>query len=360
MKIAIVVQKLTGGGAERVAAMWAQGFAQNSNEVTLILSDNSSPITYNISSRVRLEYACSKAKFGILRKIDRIIQFRKILKSNKPNIIIGLMNLNSLYAYFASFGLKIPIIHTEHNSFERPSDAPMKLIDKIGKFFFNRILYDYITVLTQADKDIISNQIDHVTVLPNPLALTPAEVLPPKKKVVFATGRLDAWHYKGFDILIKAWAKIANKAEGWKLQIAGDSKKNGLKYLQSLCEEYGVTSSVDFVGYQSDILPFYQDASIFVLSSRYEAFGLVLIEAMSQGCACVACDYKGRQKEILLSEENGLTCEPENIEELANAVLSLIQDDDKRREIGSNAIMRSHDFSINKIMEKWNVILENI
>jgi len=86
----------------------------------------------------------------------------------------------------------------------------------------------------------------------------------------------------------------------------------------------------------------------------------VLIEAMSQGCACVACDYKGRQKEIITSEKQGLTCEPENIEELANAILSLIQDKNKREEIGKNAIIRSMDFSIDRIMEKWENIFQKI
>ena len=360
MKIAILVQKLTGGGAERVAAMWATGFCQNGHDVTLLLSDKSSPITYDIPSNLKLEYLHSNARLGFFRKIIRICKLRKKLKQDKPDVVIGLMRTYSFNAYLASIGLNIPVINTEHNSFERPETAPMKIADKISKFVYNRYLYDHVTVLTQADKDVIGNQLKDVTVLPNPLALTPAKEIPPKKKVVFATGRLDAWHYKGFDILIKAWAKIADRANGWKLQIAGDSKKDGLKYLQGICKEYGVTDSVEFLGYQSDILPFYQDASIFVLSSRYEGFGLVLIEAMSQGCACVACDYKGRQKEIITSEKQGLTSEPENIVELANAILSLIQDENKRKEIGKNAMIRSMDFSIDRIMEKWENILQQI
>ena len=86
----------------------------------------------------------------------------------------------------------------------------------------------------------------------------------------------------------------------------------------------------------------------------------MLIEAMSQGCACIACDYKGRQKEIVTLEKQGLICEPEDVDELSKKMLCLIKDDDKRREIGLNAIVRSQDFCINKIMEKWEIILKEI
>ena len=354
MKIAILIQKLTGGGAERVAAMWATGFCQNGHDVTLILFDNKSPITYNVPDQVSIKYAVPNKRYGIFRMLERMYKLNNTLRKENADVIIDVMpNYRKRIAMCGISGKKIS---TEHNSFERPADAVTKH-SKFEKIHLNR-LYDHVTVLTQADKDVIGNQLKNVTVLPNPLALTPAKEIPPKKKVVFATGRLDAWHYKGFDILIKAWAKIADRANGWKLQIAGNSKKDGLKYLQGICKENGVTDSVEFLGYQSNILPLYQEASIFVLSSRYEGFGLVLIEAMSQGCACVACDYKGRQKEIITSEKQGLTCEPENIEELANAILSLIQDDDKREEIGKNAIIRSMDFSIDRIMEKWKYIIK--
>ena len=354
MKIVILVNNLTTGGAERVAAMWAEGFYKRGHEVSVVVFDDKSPITYKVPSDVTIRYVVTTSKNKLIRTIQKSFKLHKVLKETTPDIIIDVMP--TFWKRVAMVGIKCRIISTEHNSFERPDDAVTKH-SRLEKIYLNR-LYDKITVLTQADKDVIGDQLKNVTVLPNPLALTPVKELPNKKKIILATGRLDAWHYKGFDILIKAWSKIANKADGWNLQIAGGAKKGGLKYLQGLCEEYNVTNSVEFLGYQSDILPFYQEASIFVLSSRYEGFGLVLIEAMSQGCACVACDYKGRQKEIITLEKQGLLCEPENIEALAKSMLSLIKDDEKRKEIGSNAIIRSHDFSLENIMKKWDSILD--
>ena len=356
MKIVLIANKLTGGGAERVAAMWADGFCQKGYSVTLFLYDNKRPVTYKVPERVSIKYAISNKKNTIIRIIERIVNLHRLLSEEKADVIIDV--IPTYWKRIAMCGISGKKISTEHNSFERPQNAYHKY-NKFEKIYLNKF-YDHVTVLTQADRDLIGNKLKCVTVLPNPLALSPAKDTPKKKKIIFATGRLDDWHYKGFDILIKAWAKIAHKVEGWKLQIAGDSKKGGLLFLQDLCAEYRVTNSVEFLGYQSDILPFYQDASIFVLSSRYEGFGLVLIEAMSQGCACVACDYKGRQKEIITSEKQGLICEPENVEELSKTILGLVQDEDKRKEVGKNAITRSHDFTIEIIMNKWECIINNI
>lgn len=354
MKITILVRKLTDGGAERVAAMWANGFRIKGHEVSIVYFDNKSPITYELLSSVKSSCITPKIKSVFFNFFERVFKLHRLLVQEKPDVVIDVAP--ALFKRIAMLGISGKKISTEHNSFERPTSAPMSIKKRIRKFYLNK-LYDHTTVLTQADKNVIGKKLKNVTVLPNPLALEPAKEMPEKKKIVLATGRLDAWHCKGFDILIKAWAKIADEADGWKLQIAGSSKGKGLLFLQNLCSEFGVQDSIEFVGYQSNILPFYQDASIFVLSSRYEGFGLVLIEAMSQGCACIACDYKGRQKEIITSEEQGTTCEPENIEELSKAILYLIQNDDKRNEIGNNAIIRSNDFSIDNIMEKWNEII---
>lgn len=356
MKIVILVNNLTAGGAERVAAMWAEGFHKRGHEVSVVIFDDKSPITYKIPPEVGIICVATKTRNKLIRSLLRIYKLYKVLKKEKCDVLIDVMP--TFWKRVAMIGMKCKKVSTEHWSFERPRNATIRP-KKINKIYLNR-LYNHVTVLTQADKNVIGNQLKNVTVLPNPLALPPAKDMPPKKKVILATGRLDAWYVKGFDVLIKAWAKIADKTEGWKVQIVGDSKKGGLEGLQRLCAEYGVNSSVEFVGFQSDILPFYQDASIFVLSSRYEGFGLVLIEAMSQGCACIACDYKGRQKEIIQSKDVGVICKPDNVDNISSAILFLIHDEQKRRVMGENAVRRSMDFSLDKIMERWDEILKDL
>ena len=295
-------------------------------------------------------------------------------------------------ARIASLGLHIPVVATEHDSFERPKSAPFSFMDKVLKFWLNKF-YRNVTVLTKADKDVIATGLSHVQIMPNPLALKPLLSIPSKRQVILAAGRLDAWHYKGFDNLIRAWGQVNGKwkresgklysnGEPWSLQIAGTGSEESLNYLKKSCKDNGVEDSVEFLGFQKDIEKLYQEASIFVLSSRYEGFGLVLIEAMSQGCACVACDYKGRQKEILCPEgvssskfhvssndlqdsrieicENGILCEPDNADALAEAIKKMIEDNEYREGIRAKAIERSKYYSIENTIERWEKLLYEV
>lgn len=355
MKIVLLVNYLTGGGSERVAALWAEGFSNLGFQVTVLLCNDQMPLTYKLPNKVKLGYFASHRKNRVFRVIERIRILHKRLRSEMPDIVIDVEP--RFERLIARIGLNTYNVSTEHNSFERPKGAKIEL-EWFSKFWLNR-LYDHVTVLTQADKNVIGNRLRRVTVLPNPLALRPVQSVIPKKKVILAVGRKDDWHYKGFDILIKAWSKICRDAKEWRVQIVGGSTRGGQTYLDNLCLEYGVADRVGFYDYQSDIQQYYQQASIFVLSSRYEGFGLVLIEAMSQACACIACDYKGRQSEIVTNGVDGITCEPDNVDALARALLTLINNEKLRVHLQEKAIQRAADFSVDKIMEKWKEILIN-
>ena len=356
MRIVILVHNLTGGGAERVAALWANGFLSRGNEVKIITFDNKQPQTYELQEGIEVQSVIPRLGTCLFRVAERIIKLRRTLKSNCPDIVIEVMP--SWQHIVAMIGLKCILISTEHNSFERPHNAEHKL-SWFSKYLLNS-LYDHVTVLTQADKDVIGNRLKHVSVLPNPLALNPVLSIPAKEKFVLAVGRKDDWHYKGFDILIKAWALIVPNAKEWKLLLVGGSTRGGQAYLERLCQEYGVVGGVEFLDCQSNIQLYYQLASIFVLSSRYEGFGLVLIEAMSQGCACVACDYKGRQSEIVTNGVDGLTCEPDNVDALAQTVKVVISDEKLRAQLQLNAVKRSTDFNLGHIMDQWERIIDQL
>ena len=187
------------------------------------------------------------------------------------------------------------------------------------------------------------------------------ELTPSKQKIILASGRLDVWKSKGFDILIKAFALICKQNADWCLQIAGTGKAKSLQFLQKLAKKEGIPQSqIEFLGFQNDIQSLYQRSSIFVLSSRCEGFGMVLTEAMSQGCACVACDYKGRQSEIITDETQGITCPVEDVETLAQSMERMIRDHKYREECQRNAIERSKFYSLDNTMDRWEEILKKI
>lgn len=359
MKIFIACNRLGVGGSERVAVVLANGFANNGHQVFLV-SNLLDEITYTINKNVTLLplFSCNKPK--VKKWFSAIPNMRKHLQEYHPDVVIGIIGTYALISRIASIGMDIPIIMTEHNSFERPLSAPMNKWTRFEKFCLNKI-YKYITVLTEADKRVIGRRLKNVVVMPNPLSLEPITTLLEKEKIILAAGRLDAWHVKGFDLLIEAWGRIASKHPDWVLQIAGSyNNVRNMEFLQSLVEEKGLVNRVIFLGFQKEIAELYKKTEIFVLSSRYEGFGLVLIEAMSQGCACIACDYKGRQAEIIQNQKEGIVCQSENVIDLVDAIEKLISNSVLRKNIQMAGIDRSKYYSIESTIERWEKYLSEI
>jgi len=400
MKIAIVQVALSHGGAERVGALIANGLSRKGNDV-IILTDLNEPITYKTDSDVVICDFVGKRTNKYIKWIKTIRNIRRIIKKEKPDAIIGIMGLCTLVTYIACLGMRIPIVMTEHYGFERPNDAPLSFKEKLFKFHINK-LYSAVTVLTEADRKVIGNRLGKIFVMPNPLFLKPVETIPQKEKTVLAAGRIGAWYVKGFDVLLLAWSKIIKNEKkekkrnaNWWLKIAGAGEQESFQYLMNLLpdggwvfndnvndnhsntkhtkeketsaenqssQKSGVWRSekyrIEFLGFQNEMESLYKKSEIFVLSSRYEGFGLVLIEAMSQGCACVACDYKGRQREIIQDESQGLCCEPDHVEALADAIQKMMIDEDFRKTVQQNAVERSKFYSLDHIISMWEDLIK--
>lgn len=367
MRIAICVHNLTGGGAERVASLWAKGFSQRGNEVCVIMTDKKAPVTYEVPKDVKIYNIGNNSDNRILnffkqKIINTITLHRKlhdVFVDFAPDIVIAVLPSWGPRIFKSRGDLKFKVIGTDHNSYERPADAPMPEWQRKNKFELNK-KFDYVTVLTQADLDYIGDRLPHVSVLPNPLVFNQINYSPERKKQILAVGRLDAWYYKGFDILIKAFGKIAKSFPEWELCIMGKGSDESLNILNNLAIECGIEQMFRILPYQRDPLPIYRESEVFCLSSRYEGFGMVLIEAMSQGCACVACDFKGRQKEIINDETCGITCPAGDTDTLAKALQQMLEDDAYRMAAGKAAIERSKHYNLDKIMEHWDKILQKV
>ena len=363
MKILLCVDRLTGGGAQRVASLWATGWAQLGHDINICLSNDRTPRTYSVPDSAKFYSIDWNITNGYVRHLMKLLfskrRMIKVIKQVDPDVIITVGTHWSEIVYEARerTNLLIPIICTDHNSYERPLSAPMSKRDTYLKYEFSK-RFEQVTVLTQADKDFIGGRLTNVDVLPNPLAFEPVQSLPQKKKTIIAVGRLDAGHSKGFDILIKAFGM--SRHSGWILQIAGGGSKDSLEKYKNLAERCGVKNDVEFLGFVDDPISLYRESSIFILSSRYEGFGMVLIEAMSQGCACIACDYKGRQKEIITNENEGMICPTEDVDALSECIERLIRDTNYRELIQSNAPKRASFYSLDNIMERWNVIFKKL
>ncbi len=375
MKIVIVQSRVCFGGAEHVGVMLANGLAKK-HEVWLATNTHLE-MSYGISDKVQVCNIFPDIPHGLKKWMGAIRSLRELFKKERPDVAIGILSTCSFVCKVAGMGLGIPVIATEHDAFERPVCAPMSKGNAFSKFLLNK-LFDVVTVLTEVDKKVIGRRLRHVAVMPNPLSLKPLAISPEgcltddggapviKKPVVLAAGRLDAWHCKGFDVLLEAWAKVLertrdkNESENWHLCIAGKDEAAGLDYLKSMVAKHHLGDTASFLGFRSDMERLYREASVFVLSSRYEGFGLVLIEAMSQGCACVTTDYKGRQKEILGGDDCGMGCQPEDADALADALLRVMTDGGLRHKMQRNAVERSRCFLPANIVKRWEQLVTEV
>lgn len=344
---------MTEGGAERVCANIANGLSERGHDVS-VLTDLQRPVTYKVKREVNL---ISKEEIKGKSYCRQFMAFLKLLKNKKPDVIISILYDHATIAKLASkCSIDCPVIVSDHNAMERPTGVKMYWKQYLDKFYRN-YYFDYLTVLTQVDKNIIRRRFKNVRVMYNPLELSPTTMPINKEKIVLAVGRMDSWYYKGFDNLIKAWKQLGEDCLGWNLKIIGSGSEKSIKYLESII---GTHRNIQLLPYTENIIAEYQKADVFILSSRYEGWGLVLLEAMSQGCACVACDYKGRQSEIIEDNVNGLLCSVDNVTELSQKIKLLLKNPVLRDRLRVQAMLSLDRFKIDNVAREWENLINDV
>lgn len=215
-------------------------------------------------------------------------------------------------------------------------------------------------VLTEADKrEWVKAGCRNVTVIPNPCALDGRKI--PKKSekmTILSVGRLH--EQKGFDMLLLAWDKVqrhnVQNTKDWVLRIVGEGPKRAELEEQMKCLQI---QHVCFAGRTDDMAKEYAEASIFVLSSRYEGLPLALIEAMWSGVPCIAFDCPQGPAE-LLEQERGWLVPANDVEKLANQIEYVILHPGEAQERARKAQQFAHEtYSEQAIMPGWERIIEN-
>ena len=173
---------------------------------------------------------------------------------------------------------------------------------------------------------------------------------------IIAAGRLTV--QKGFDLLIPAFAKAATDHPEWRLRIHGKGKAK--PELQGLIEEHGMTGRIELAGPAQDMGAAMSEASIFVLSSRFEGFPLILIEAMGKGLAVVSFDCPTGPSDIIDDHRNGILVPHKDIDALAAGMGELMGDEALRRRCAAAALESSRAFGIDAIGPRWEALLQSL
>ena len=278
------------------------------------------------------------------------------LKQEEFDIIVGVHA--PLAARLATLRKDLPkakLIGWLHNSYEAlfGENSHYYIGAKRKRHYVYQFRYlDEVILLCQHDADCYCqyDQKFHPTVIYNPLTIKPGEISNGSSRRFLAVGRFSRKH-KGFDLLIKAFKLFAQKNSEWVLDIVGEGPEE--KMYQELIREYRLEDRIIIHPFTNQVQDYYTNAQIYVLSSRWEGFGLVLVEAMSHGLPIISSDLPVSQ-EIL--GDFGLFFENENIEDLAQRLedATLIDWQAKSQE----AIKIAQRFDISHIIEQWKQLLE--
>ncbi|QVJ80687.1 Glycosyltransferase involved in cell wall bisynthesis [Prevotella sp. khp1] len=213
---------------------------------------------------------------------------------------------------------------------------------------------DRFIVLTNEDASYWKG-IDNISVIPNPITIHEEVTKHSNAKRVIAVGRYT--YQKGFDMLIDAWKLVHSKHPDWTLNIYGPGNKESY---EQLIIKNNLSSSITCYGATNNIIKEYEESSIFVFSSRYEGFGLVLAEAMSVGLPCVSFSCPCGPRDIIHDGEDGILCENGNSTMLAEGICKLIEDPILRNEMSKLAKKNIQRYNIDNIMELWHRLFTNI
>mgnify|MGYP001100007377 CR=1 FL=1 len=353
MKIDFIISGLNPGGAERVMVLLTNHFSEIGHDVRLISLNEGDAYTVSKSvNRVKLHKGSIRA--ARIRGLVNLFKFYKE-KKNRPDVIISFITLMNLVSIIVAKFYKIPIIVSEHNSFLRFQN-PKWLCDFTRTFLYPRA--NYVTVLTSFDLPYYNRKGCNTVVMPNPVTFNPISKLPTSRnKYILAVGNLDRYHHKGFDNLIRLIEPILNKNVDWQLKIIGRGE-NGKIFLNDLVAKASLSDRIHFTGQINNVKELMSESEIFILPSRFEGLPMVLLEAMSQGMACIAYDCKTGPAEMIDNNFNGLLIEDQNEEEMKKGLSRLIDSETLRIELGKNAIKSLQKYDIDNVSNLWTKLFK--
>lgn len=343
-------------------------------EVSVVTTDqHQRPSFYPFPEKVRMtdleiNYSDDNDK-GIWKKITSYLCKRKehkrkltaLLLKEKPDIVVSLYPSESSFIPDIKDGSK-KVLELHFNKFFRIQYGRKGIIGLIDRWRTRqdeRIVrrFDKFVVLTNEDKGYWGG-LPNIEVIPNAAIHVSKNYSEVKNKRVIAVGRLD--YQKGFDRLIQAWKLVQHtgRFSDWKLDIFGQGEWREM--LQQMIDKQGLQNTVKINPPTNAILNEYVHSSLLVMSSNYEGFGMVLVEAMSCGVPVISFDCKCGPKDIIQPGINGLLVPNGDIQALADEMMKVMEDEAYRKMLSLNARKVVDTYSEQAVMSQWILLFTSI
>jgi len=356
--VALFLPTLTPGGIERCMLNLASGFIQQGVSVDLVVADYRGDFISKIPDEATV------VDLGVDRVLKSILPLRKYITNTEPDVLLAGHTHANIAAVIAG---KTSMSDTTiaigiHNTHSMSKSASKGLISKVTQLLYPRLYSqaDHVIAVSEgAKQDIVQNTTlkpNDVSVIYNPVVTEELYTEAAQSvdhpwlnddtiDVVLGAGRLA--EQKDFETLIRAFEGVAEQKDNARLLIVGSGSKEA--QLQTLVSELGLEDRVELVGYVDNLYAYMNAADVFVLSSRWEGFGIVLVEAMAVGTPVVSTDCPHGPSEILSNGEYGELVDVGDTEAMADSIHGVLSN----REKGKQITQRASDFTVTNVSKKY-------
>ena len=356
MRICAVIASLGCGGAERVLLELCRAWMERGDNVILVTLSHGAEDHYPVPAgvtRVPLDVLGHTRGWQVVSaNVTRVRALRRAIVQASPDVVVSFIDRMNVRTLLATSGLPMPVIVSERSD---PREYPMGTLWSA----LRTLTYRHADALVMQTSSLRAWGETHlpsscVLVIPNPVRMASnAEIDLPvhaRGTEIVAMGRMaDA---KGFDLLIDAFAMVQPEFPAWRLRIVGDGPDRAT--LERQARSRLPESAVIFHGRTADPDSILAATPVFVLSSRYEGFPNVLLEALQSGCACVATDCQSGPADLITHGTNGLLVAPRSAPAIAEGLRTLLRDEAMRDAFGASASASVSRFALSGIVTQWD------
>lgn len=363
MKIAYIIEVMyNSGGMERVLSVCANSLCQDLDVSIVTLYQKGRPTYFPLDNRI---HCYDLGLEGVANRTLLKERLAEFLMSHHFDIVITMGGMDMYYLHSIKDGSKKVFwfhfaIDIAKTTWAGPNPTVLQKVKaqlQTWKRIYHAKKYDKIIVISKADLGKWQEYTKKAQLIYNPITIERSNISDRSSKLVISAGRLD--YQKGYDYLIPAWGIVAKKHPDWHLNIYGEGVLRDS--IQKQIDELKLTNVITLCGRTSNISEKYAQHSIYVMSSRAEGFPLALLEAASCGLPLIAYDCPSGPSEIIENGKNGLLVERVgDIQGMADAICTLIENEALRNEMGEKALQMVERFSIQNIKKEWMEVLARL